>query len=554
MADKRLSFIIDAENRTKEAFDEVNKQLGTVENKLESMQPAFKKMAAIGTAGFAAISGALGFSIKEAISAEAEFVRLEHILKTASNATDQNVNALVEQAEALERVGVVSKGATMIAQGQLGTFNLQAENIQKLIPSILDYAVAEKGASVSSDELKSMTNGLAQALNGNFASLTRVGFVLDDNTKELISNGTESQRVEALVKVLGSTYDGFNERARNTAEGGMVALRNSFNQVKESIGNALLPIMNTLVEKITPVIDKIAQWAQKNPELVSKIGMAALAITGIIAVVGTLGMVLPTIIGIFDGFIAVLGFILTPIGAVIAAIGLLVAAGIYLWKNWDTLKENIVVIWEGLATLAKEVFTAIADFFVEIWNAIKESWSSVWIEMATMVVEIWEKIKSAVSASLMWVKNKFIELTTPIAEAWHSLWEGLGNAVSIAWEAVKNTIKAGINWIIGAINTVINTINKVVKAGAGIFGLKAPQISTIPLLAEGGIVQRPTLAVIGEAGPEAVVPLNRASMAGAGIGGNITINITGNEFMGEEGIAERIGNQIMRALKDTVKL
>ena len=73
-------------------------------------------------------------------------------------------------------------------------------------------------------------------------------------------------------------------------------------------------------------------------------------------------------------------------------------------------------------------------------------------------------------------------------------------------------------------------------------------------LASGGIVQRPTLAVIGEAGPEAVVPLNRASMAGAGIGGNITINITGNEFMGEEGIAERIGNQIMRALKDTVKL
>jgi hypothetical protein len=50
---------------------------------------------------------------------------------------------------------------------------------------------------------------LAQALNGNFASLTRVGFVLDKVTKKTIASGSESERAAAIVKVLESTYKGF---------------------------------------------------------------------------------------------------------------------------------------------------------------------------------------------------------------------------------------------------------------------------------------------------------------------------------------------------------
>ncbi|WP_248785704.1 phage tail tape measure protein, partial [Escherichia coli] len=52
-----------------------------------------------------------------------------------------------------------------------------------------------------------------------------------------------------------------------------------------------------------------------------------------------------------------------------------------------------------------------------------------------------------------------------------------------------------------------------------------PDIPRIPALAEGGIVTRPTLALIGEAGPEAVVPLNRANT----MGGGVTINVNGGD-------------------------
>jgi hypothetical protein len=82
------------------------------------------------------------------------------------------VAVLVEQAKALEQLGVVSKGNVSVVQSQLATFDLQASTIQTLTPAILDYITAEKGATASSSDFKSMTNGLAQALNGNFASLT----------------------------------------------------------------------------------------------------------------------------------------------------------------------------------------------------------------------------------------------------------------------------------------------------------------------------------------------------------------------------------------------
>jgi hypothetical protein len=60
---------------------------------------------------------------------------------------------------------------------------------------------------------------MAQALNGNFASLTKTGFVLDDATKKLISSGTEMERAEAITRVLNGTYKGFNKSVLDTAEG-----------------------------------------------------------------------------------------------------------------------------------------------------------------------------------------------------------------------------------------------------------------------------------------------------------------------------------------------
>lgn len=209
---------------------------------------SFGKQVAKAGAIAVAAAGAIGFAfVKSAMEAQAEQQRLTQILLTTGAATEDQVKSLLAQADALEKVGVASAGNITTAQSQLATFDLQFETIQKLTPAIADYVIAEKGASASAADFKAMTNGLAQALNGNFMSLTKSGFVLDDTTKALISNGTEAERAAALVDVLSSTYGGFNEAAAQTAEGRLIVLKNSFNALRTEIGIRLIPIFEKLV-------------------------------------------------------------------------------------------------------------------------------------------------------------------------------------------------------------------------------------------------------------------------------------------------------------------
>jgi hypothetical protein len=198
---------------------------------------------AFGTAAVVAYGKA---SVKVALEAQAEQERLNNILRVTTGATQAQIDILNEQATALERIGVVTAGNIKTTQSQLATFDLQISTIKTLTPAILDYVTAEKGATASASEFKSMTNGLAQALNGNFTSLTKTGFVLDDVTKKMIKEGTETERAAALVKVLNSTYKDFNANLRNTDAGKMQVLANTAQEVQTIIGTGIIDSLKLL--------------------------------------------------------------------------------------------------------------------------------------------------------------------------------------------------------------------------------------------------------------------------------------------------------------------
>ena len=195
-------------------------------------------------------------SVRAFAEMQAQQDRLIRLMKVGVGASDAQIQSLNNQSKALENLGVVSKGNITQVQSQLATFNLQASTIQALTPAILDYVTAEKGATASTEEFKMMTNGLAQALNGNFGSLTRVGFVIDSNTKKLIKNGNEAQRVAAIVDVLDSTYKGFNKSLRGTAVGQMQLLANAAEDARETIGEGLLDALALLGGQGTKDIEK----------------------------------------------------------------------------------------------------------------------------------------------------------------------------------------------------------------------------------------------------------------------------------------------------------
>ena len=278
------------------------KQAGSSTDKLTK---GVKKLAgslgiAFGTAQVIAFGKA---SVKAALEAQAQQDRLAKLVRVTVGATDAQIQSLNDQATALQSVGVVNKENITQTQSQLATFNLQIDTIKQLTPAILDYVTAEKGAAASADQFKQMTNGLAQALNGNFASLTKVGFVLDEQTKKTIKSGTETERAAALVKVLNSTYKGFNESLAKTDAGQMQILANAANDAQQIIGVGLLDAVKMLGE------DQSVANLAKNMQDIS------IYIADAIRGVGVLLDSIKSIPGssiIFDAF--KIGFKSTPLG------------------------------------------------------------------------------------------------------------------------------------------------------------------------------------------------------------------------------------------------
>jgi LysM repeat protein len=229
-------------NKAKGALGGLDKSGRAASNQFNNLGSSIKKLGLVIGATFGAreIGRFFSSSIKGAIALESAQNRLRKILITTGGATNLQVDSLLKQADALEKLGVVSKENIMVAQSQLATFDLTSNTIKQLTPAILDYVTAEKGATASAEDFKSMTNGLAQALQGNFASLTKTGFVLDEATKKQIKTGTESERVTAIIKVLDSTYKGFNKSLLDTPEGQIIKLKQGFGDLKEEVGFGFL--------------------------------------------------------------------------------------------------------------------------------------------------------------------------------------------------------------------------------------------------------------------------------------------------------------------------
>lgn len=200
---------------------------------------------------------------------------------------------------------------------------------------------------------------------------------------------------------------------------------------------------------------------------------------------------------------AAFAFLTSPITIAILAITAIIAVGVLLYKNWDTIKEKA---------------SELGAYLQEKCEGMKESW------------------------------NNF--------------WDAIGGKVSAVWQGIKSAVKSGLNTVIGFINSAIGQINNkfsfTIPAGVPKYGGKhvGLNIPTIPTLATGGIATGPTLAEIGEGGePEAVVPLSKLSnMLNGGAGGGITyspnIVINGNADKSEISEAMRSSYEEFKEFMD----
>lgn len=209
-------------------------------------------------------------------------------------------------------------------------------------------------------------------------------------------------------------------------------------------------------------------------------------------------------------------------GIIALVIGLIAAIGVAVYKNWDSICEVLSGVWDWIKTnvidpvvnniqqgidLIKSIISALITVVQGWFTALIGILCNPFITFKDTVMGVIEGIKEFFSGLVQVIKSLFSGDLKGVLNGFKTMFKGVMDSL---WSIAK----APINLIIGGINALIKGINKVsFKAPDWLPGVGGKKIGfnipTIPKLAVGGVVRQPTQAIIGEAGREAVLPLDR---------------------------------------------
>ncbi|MGV9364527.1 phage tail tape measure protein [Amycolatopsis sp. NPDC003731] len=340
---------------------------------------------------------------------------------------------------------------------------------------------------------------------------------------------------------------------------------------KEGLASALtgvLPVLSAFMGFLQPMLPILApiaigigvitaaQWLWNAAMAANPIGLVITLVAGLI--VGFIALWNKSA-AFRDFFIDIWEWIKNAVSAVVDWFPVAWSAVInFLTGLWQGFLDFLTWIWDTIKSLVR----AYIDFWILVFTTAFEWFRSAWNSVVEFLAGIWAGIVSAVQAVIDWFRNAWDLAIMTLRLAWENfkgfftgLWNGISSFVSGIWSGIVgavtragnalmdvwNGFKAGINrifqgiadfgsgiWggIVGAAKSAINGVIRVVNGAigginsvTGVVGI--PGIPKIPMLAKGGVVDRPTLAMIGEGNEsEAVMPLSKLNTMLATAEGN----------------------------------
>ena len=240
------------------------KQFQQLETVGEKAQFAIKKAAVPAAAALAGLAVALGDATQAAMEDQQEQAALALTLQNVTGAGAAQTAQVEKQISAMSRASGVADSDYRKA-------------LEALVRGTKDVGIAMKDMTLVMDistatgmDSASVADALAKAYQGNFKALRS----LSPEMSTMIKDGASLAEVQ---KVLEANFGGAGKAAADTAAGGMKKLAIAFNETKEGIGQAFLPVM----EKVLPVVQKFSEWAQANPDLLAAVtvSVGALALS-----------------------------------------------------------------------------------------------------------------------------------------------------------------------------------------------------------------------------------------------------------------------------------
>jgi hypothetical protein len=404
-------------------------QFKQLETTSEKAQFAIKKAAVPAAAALGGLALALGDATKAAMEDQQEQAALALTLQNVTGAGAAQTAQIEDQISAMSR-------ASGIADTEY------RKSLEALVRGTKDVDLAMKDMNLVMDistalqmDSSTVADALAKAYQGNFKALRSL-------TPEMATMIKEGASLNEIMDVLGGTFGGATAKSAQTAAGKMKILKNSIGETKESIGAALLPVL----EAVLPVLNKFAAWAQDNPK-------------AFLAIAAAIGIVAAAIVA------TNIAMALNPFSLIAAGVALLIVGLVTAYNKFEWFRDGINLI-----------VNTVIGFFAGMVNAA--------IGAVNAIISAYNSIP---------------------------LLPDLPKAPTVPVPQLGKTS---------------NT--------------PAPGRMSIPRFAEGGIVTAPMIGMVGEAGPEAIIPLDQYNRGG----GNVTINVTGGLATSAE-----IGESVVNALR-----
>ena len=260
---------------TKDALKKAERQVKAFTNRIKS---GMKTVAKWGAIGFGALTAGAVLFAKQSIDAAKDQVRIEKLLETTmkrtSNASKEQIQAIKDEASALQNVGVIGDEVALAGANQLAIYGLKSDQIKKLMPNLNDMIAKEKGLNGTQEDAVAMADVIGKAMNGKTKGLLKYGVSLTAAEEKLFKTMKQEQRMEFISKKLNESIGGTNKALRETDEGKIVAAKNAWGDMKEEVGKKLLPYLGKFAEwfetKIPAIQNFILGIADKIQELVTK--------------------------------------------------------------------------------------------------------------------------------------------------------------------------------------------------------------------------------------------------------------------------------------------
>lgn len=437
-----------------------------------------------------------------------------------------------------------------------------SSSIPQLVTPALDTSNVDSAMKKLTDKIKAYFNTfnfepLIQSFNRLKKSLepivNNLGKIIKWFLVEILdplAHWTISDLLPAFLNLIAGALDFLNPILEVFMSLGSWLWDSFLQPIASWTGGVIVDVLNRLAD----MLSSIGNWISEHKPIVETFviilgsfsvawGLVTLALNGIWLAAVAWNAICGISTIATTAFGAAVAFLTSPITLAILAIGSIIAIGVLLYKHWDVIKAKAIEVWNGIKAKFEEFKNWLGNIFATDWSQRFGFMGNILNTFLASTKGIFNSIKQIFNGIIDFVAGVF-------TGNWSRAWQGVKDIFGGIMNGLGSVIKGPLNAVISLINGAISGLNKISVSipswvpgfGGKTFGVNIPKI---PMLAKGGIIDSPTLAMVGEAGKEAVVPLENNTQG---------LDLLANKLMERLGGANTSSTNTDRALQIILKL